>query len=187
MRSREGEYVVLTKEEIAAAAGGRSKIIDVEEFVAAGEIDPVVYDRTYYLGARKEGADAYRLLDDALAKSERVAIGRWVFHDREYLVAVRSLDGVLALHTMRFADELVAPGDLDLPKPSRKPSRQEVKMAATLVDSLTRASVPPPSRTPIARRCSRSSAARPRARRSRCRPRRSPTRSPTSRPPWRRA
>jgi DNA end-binding protein Ku len=131
-----GEYVVLTKEEIAAAAGGRSKIIDVEEFVAAGEIDPVVYDRTYYLGARKEGGDAYRLLHDALAKAERVAIGRWVFHDREYLVAVRSLDGVLALHTMRFADELVDPGDLDISKPSRKPSRQEVKMAATLVDSL---------------------------------------------------
>lgn len=131
-----GEYVVLTKEEIAAAAGGRSKLIDVEEFVAASDIDPVFYDRTYYLGAREEGCDAYRLLHDALAKSERVAIGRWVFHDREYLVGVRSLDGVLALHTMRFADELVSPEELDIPKPSRKPGRQEIKMAAALVDSL---------------------------------------------------
>jgi DNA end-binding protein Ku len=130
------EYVVLTNEEIAAASGTRSKLIDVEEFVPAQDIDPVLYDRTYYLGAREEGCDAYRLLHDALAKAERVAIGRWVFHNREYLVAIRARDDVLALHTMRFAEELVDPGDLDIPKPSRKPSAQEVKMAATLVDSL---------------------------------------------------
>jgi DNA end-binding protein Ku len=132
----EAEYVVLTNEEIAAASGTRSKLIDVEEFVPAGDIDPVFYDRTYYLGAREEGCDAYRLLHDALAKAERVAIGRWVFHNREYLVAVRARDDVLALHTMRFADELIDPGELDISRPSRKPSAQEIKMAATLVDSL---------------------------------------------------
>jgi DNA end-binding protein Ku len=131
-----GEYVVLTKDEIAAAAGEQSHVIALEEFVGVPEIDPVHYDRTYYLGAGKNGKDAYRLLHDALKKASRAGIGRWVFHNREYLVAIRPLDGALALHTMRFADELVDPGTLDIPEPSRPPSRREVDMAGRLVDSL---------------------------------------------------
>ncbi len=134
--TREGEYVVLTKDEIAAAAGEQSHLIELEEFVCAPEIDPVHYDRTYYLGAGKNGQDAYRLLHDALEKASRAGIGRWVFHNREYLVAVRPLDGVLALHTMHFADELVDAGTLDIPEPSRAPSAREVEMAGKLVESL---------------------------------------------------
>ena len=91
--------------------------------MCAQEIDPVFYDRTYYLGAGETGADAYRLLHDALVKAERAGIGRWVFHNREYLVAIRPLDGVLALHTMRFADELVELGDLDVPEPEPQADR----------------------------------------------------------------
>jgi DNA end-binding protein Ku len=133
---RGGKYVMLEQEEIDAAAGESSHLIELEEFVGAAEIDPVFYDRTYYLGAGKDGRDAYRLLHDALQKSDRAGLGRWVFHNREYLVAIRPLDGVLALHTMRFADELVDPGDLDIPKLSRAPSKREVEMAGKLVDSL---------------------------------------------------
>ncbi len=133
---RSGEYVVLDKEEIDAAAGERSRLIELEEFVPGAEIDPVFYNRTYYLGAGKDGHDAYRLLHDALGRAERVGIGRWVFHNREYLVAVRPLERALVLHTMRFADELIDPGSIDLPAPSRKPAKREVEMAAKLVDSL---------------------------------------------------
>ena len=133
---RGGKYVMLDKDEIDAAAGESSHLIELEEFVHAAEIDPVFYAKTYYLGAGKDGRDAYRLLHDALQKTERAGIGRWVFHNREYLVAIRPLDGVLALHTMRFADELVDPGDLDIPKPSKAPSKREVEMAGKLVDSL---------------------------------------------------
>jgi DNA end-binding protein Ku len=133
---REGEYVMLSQDEIDAAAGERSREIALDEFVCAENVDPVFYDRTYYLGVGDDGADAYRLLHDALGRSERAGIGRWVFHNREYLVAVRPLDGVLALHTMRFADELVDPDDLDVPEPSRKPSKREVDMAGKLVESL---------------------------------------------------
>jgi DNA end-binding protein Ku len=133
---RSGEYVMLEQEEIDAAAGERSHRIDLEEFVRAEEIDPVYYNRGYYLGAGKDGQDAYRLLHDALARSERVGIGRWVFHNREYLVAVRAYGDVLALHTMRFAAELVDADSLDLPAPSRKPSSREIEMAGKLVDSL---------------------------------------------------
>jgi DNA end-binding protein Ku len=133
---KSGEYVLLSKDEVDAAAGERSRLIELEEFVRAPDIDPVFFDKTYYLGAGNKGADAYRLLHDALAKSERAGIGRWVFHNREYLVAIRPLHDVLALHTMRFADELVDAGDVDVPSPSRKPSDREIQMAGKLVDSL---------------------------------------------------
>jgi DNA end-binding protein Ku len=133
---RGGEYVLLTQDEINAAAGERSRLIEIEEFVRGPEIDPVYYDRAYYLSAGDGGHDAYRLLHDALAKADRVGIGRWVFHNREYLVAVRVLDDVLVLHTMRFAAELVAPDTLELPSPSRAPAKREIEMAGALVDTL---------------------------------------------------
>ena len=94
------------------------------------------YDRAYYLGVGKDGADAYRLLHDALRRADRVGIGRWVFHNREYLVAVRPLEQALVLQTMRFAEELVDAGDLELPAPSRAPSKREIEMAGKLVDTL---------------------------------------------------
>jgi DNA end-binding protein Ku len=133
---RKGEYVLLEKEEIDAAAGEGSNRIELSDFVSADEIDPVYYDRTYYLGAGKDGKPAYRLLHDALAKAERVGIGRWVFHNREYLVAVRPRAPELVLHTMRFAQELIDADTLDLPSPSRAPGKREIDMAGTLVDTL---------------------------------------------------
>src|SRR5215211_5125875 len=126
----EDEYVVLDKDEIAAAAGDGAHRIDVEHFVDAADIDPVFYDKTYYLGAGKDGAGPYRLLLDALEQTGRAGIGRFTFHDREYLTAVRARDGVLVLHTLHFADELVAGDDVDAAEPSRGPDKREVKMAA---------------------------------------------------------
>jgi DNA end-binding protein Ku len=131
-----GRYVVLDKDEIDAAGGSRSRIIDVEHFVTATDIDPVYYEKSYFLGSRDEGLDAYRLLHDALERSGRAAIGRFSFHKREYLVAIRPYGGVLALHTMRFADELVDAEDLDTPRKARKPEAKELKMAKSLVASL---------------------------------------------------
>jgi DNA end-binding protein Ku len=133
-----GEYVELSKEELDAAAGERSKVIDVTEFVPAEQIDPDYFLRSYYLGVREQGepAKAYRLLHDALQRTDRIAIGRWTFHNRDYLVAIRPLDGPLVLHTMRFAAELVPPAKVELPKPQRKPSKQEIDMAAMLVERL---------------------------------------------------
>jgi DNA end-binding protein Ku len=132
----EGKYVVLDKEELAAAAGDRAHVIEIEHFVDAADIDPVFYEKTYYLGAGTDGAQPYRLLRDALAQTGRAGIGRFTFHDREYLTAVRARDGVLLLHTLRFADELVPGSDIDVPKPGRGPGEREVKMAARLIDTL---------------------------------------------------
>jgi DNA end-binding protein Ku len=134
---KKGEYVLIDQDEIDAAAGRQSREIELEEFVTAGDIDPVYYNRGYYLGSGEDGQDAYRLLHDALRKADRVGLGRWVFHNREYLAAVRPLEDALALHTMRFADELVDADSLELPSPSRKPNQREVKMAGSLVDALS--------------------------------------------------
>lgn len=133
---RKGEWVELTDDEIAVAAGAQSRVVDVDHFVPADEIDPVFYERTYYLGARDSGDDAYGLLLAALEKSGRAGVGRWVFHNRERTVLVRSQGDLLAMHTMRFADELADPGDFKLGRVSRKPSKREIEMASALVDGL---------------------------------------------------
>ncbi len=131
-----GRYVVLEKDEIAAAAGDPAHVIDIESFVETTTIDPVFYAKTYYLGAGAKGGDAYRLLHDALERTGRAGLGRFTFHNREYLAAIRPLDGVLGLHTMRFADEVVAGKEVELSKPSKGPAKKEVEMAGRLVGSL---------------------------------------------------
>src|SRR3954454_2752027 len=124
----EDTYVVLDKDEIKAAAGARGKVVHITEFVDASAIDPVFYEKTYFVGSRDE-QDAYRLLHEALKRSGKAGIGRFTFHDREYLVAVRALDDVIALHSMRFHDEVVSGEDVDIDlQGARKPSDQEVRM-----------------------------------------------------------
>jgi DNA end-binding protein Ku len=131
-----GKWVELTDDELAAAAGTQTRRIEVEHFVPAEEIDPEFYERTYYAGAQDKGRDAYALLHAALERTGRAGVGRWVFHNRERTVVLRPLDGVLAMHTMRFADDLVDPADFDLGRVRSKPSSREIKMAASLVDGL---------------------------------------------------
>jgi DNA end-binding protein Ku len=131
-----GKWVELTDDEIAAAAGGQSRRIDVDHFVPADEIAPEFYERTYYLGAQDKGRDAYALLHAALDRSGRAGVGQWVFHNRERTVVLRPVEDVLLLHTMRFAADLVDPTELELGRVQRKPSEREIKMASSLVDGL---------------------------------------------------
>lgn len=133
----EGRYVVLEQDEVKAAAGDRGKVVHLEEFVDAGDIDPVFLEKTYYVGSRDD-EDAYRLLHEALRRSSRAGIGRFTFHDREYLVAVRALDDVLALHTLRFHDEVVSGEDLEVERSRRKPAKREVEMAGQLIEGMQR-------------------------------------------------
>jgi DNA end-binding protein Ku len=132
-----GSYVTLSKEEIATADGPGAHLIEIEHFAGREEIDPVYYDRAYNLGPGKLGDEAYLLLHAALKRSDRVGIGRFVFHNKAQLVALRALEDVIALHTMRFADELVPTGDLEIPAPQRKPSKLEVAAAGALVEQLS--------------------------------------------------
>jgi DNA end-binding protein Ku len=130
-------YVTLSKEEIATADGPGAHMIEIEHFANRMEIDPVYYERAYRLGPGKLGDDSYLLLHAALKRSDRVGIGRFVFHNKAHLVALRAIDEVIALHTMRFADELVPSAELDIPKPQRKPSKLEVSAAQALVEQLS--------------------------------------------------
>ena len=139
----DGKLVVLSDEELAAAAPERTRTIEVEEFVPLEQIDPAAFDHPYYLLAQggAEGVTrAYRLLRDVMADEQQVAIGRIVMRSREQLVAVRERDGLLALSTMRFADELRDPGETgDVPSGRRAaPRRAEVDRALKVIDAMTR-------------------------------------------------
>lgn len=131
----EDEYVVLSPEEVKAAAGDRGKVVEIEEFVDAGEIDPMYFAKTYYAGFRDD-PEPYVLLERALDKSGQAGIGRFSFHNREYLVAIRSRQDVIALHTLRFEDEIVRGKELKLRKPDKQPTKKEVSMADRLIDGL---------------------------------------------------
>jgi DNA end-binding protein Ku len=133
---RSGKYVVVDKEDVDAAGGTRARIIDVDVFVPLGDLDPVVFDKAYFVGPQDDGVDAYKLLQAALEKTERAAIGRFTFHNREYLIALRAYDDIMALHTMRFADELVGRSDLDVPRAAKKPDKREIDMAQKLIASM---------------------------------------------------
>jgi DNA end-binding protein Ku len=132
-----GEYVILEDDELKAAAAPKRKTLDVEQFVPREQVDPDVYDRPYYLAPQDGGEEAYAVLAAALKKTGRIGVGRVVLRSREQLAAVMEADGMLRMHTMRFADALVDPGKLDVEAPRSKPDTRMLKMAKQLVDGLT--------------------------------------------------
>ncbi len=138
-----GHYVMVDPDELAEFNPRATRTIDIEDFVALDDIDPIYYDNTYFLapddsdGARK----AYALLLKAMDDQGKVAIGRLVMRSKQYLAAIRPLDGALAVSTMRFHDEVMAPADIDaIPTGRSAPRAQpaEVKMAAQIIDSMSR-------------------------------------------------
>lgn len=132
-------HVVLTNEELAELEPEKTRAIDVEDFVALSEIDPIYFDHAYYLAPDTGSEKAYRLLVEAMRKSEKVAIARFVLRNREHLAALRAVDGAIAVATMRFHDEIVSPEELSdvLPDSDVETSDKEVRMAEQLIESLT--------------------------------------------------
>ena len=133
-------YIPLAKSELEALAPERSRAIEVKDFVDLEEIDPIYFDSPYYLGPADGAERAYSLLARAMEGSGKVAIARFVFRNKEHLAAIRPTDGVLTLTTMRFADEVVPPDELEdvLPAETPKVAKREVEMAEQLIESLTR-------------------------------------------------
>jgi DNA end-binding protein Ku len=132
---RKGEYVYMTDEDFEAAAAEGVRTIDIRDFVPAAEIDPIYFERTYYLAPQDGAEKVYALLARAMDRAELVAIVKYVMRDRQNLGALRVRDGVLALERMYFADE-IRPDDEIAPKGVRV-SKQELDMAAKLIDSIT--------------------------------------------------
>ena len=129
------QYARVTDEELRALEGEASKIIDIAEFVPLKSVDPIYFEKTYYLGPDKGGEKAYRLLADALAKHERVALATFVMRGKESLVLVRAAQGGLMLHTMYFADEVRSFGEIDRGE-SAKIKAGELELALQLIDGL---------------------------------------------------
>lgn len=135
----DGEYVIVTREELKQAAPGKSETIEITDFVDLGEIDAKFFRQTYYLGPRGKGADhAYALLRQAMRESNKVGIATLVLRDKEHLVAVRPGDDVLMLETMYFLDEIRDPREQidDLPELERANPR-ELAVAKQLIESLS--------------------------------------------------
>jgi len=132
-------YVPLSKDEMAAMAPEKTRAIEVQDFVDLEQIDPIYFDSPYYLGPAEGAEKAYSLLAEAMEKSGKVAIARFVFRNKEHLAALRPGNGVLTLTTMRFGDEVVSPSELGdvLPESKQKVAEKEVEMAEQLIDSLT--------------------------------------------------
>ncbi|HEY2180147.1 MAG TPA: Ku protein [Solirubrobacteraceae bacterium] len=131
-------YVVVEPDELATLQPKKTKTIEIEDFVELSQIDPIYYDHPYYLAPGPGGAKPYRLLLEAMAESERVAIARVVIRSKEQLVAIRAMGDVLEMATMLFADEIASPDQLDeLPDPKEvKTTKREVEIAKQLIDSL---------------------------------------------------
>ncbi len=136
------QYVRFDEEELKALEGEASKIIDIAEFVPLPTVDPIYFEKTYYLGPDKGGEKAYRLLADAMAKTDRVALAKFVMRGKESLVLIRPAQNGLMLHTMYFADEVRDFGEVDKGQ-SAKIREGELDLAVRLIDDLSQAEFAP--------------------------------------------
>jgi DNA end-binding protein Ku len=133
-----GEYVIVEQEELADIAPGRSRSLEITRFVDLDEIDPIHFQKSYYLApSDADNASSYGLLRDALAKTNRAGVASFVMRSKEYLAAIRADGKVIVLETMFFADEIRDPakelGDL----PAKSPGGKQLSMAVDLVEAMS--------------------------------------------------
>ena len=131
-----GQYIEITDEDLDKADIELTKTIQIVEFVQEEQIDPLFFDKPYYLEPQKGGDRAYALMRDALAKSKKVGIAKVVLKSREHLAAVKAIGDMMTLQTMRFAHEIVDTGSLNLPK-AAEVSQKEMDLANMLIDSMS--------------------------------------------------
>lgn len=132
------QYVVFSKDELDALKPGSSRAIEIEQFVPLEQIDPIYFNRTYYLAPEAAGAKAYSLLAGAMADQGSVAVCRITMRDTEHLATIRLRDSLLVMETMHWPDEIRSFGleDVDLDElPEPKP--REIQMAQQLISGLT--------------------------------------------------
>nr|WP_206022211.1 Ku protein [Halomonas bachuensis] len=130
------EFVVVEDHELESLAPEKSQEIDLKRFVGLDEIDPMYFQRAYFMTPDKGVTKAYRLLAESMEASERAGIATFVMRGKEYLVAIIAEKGILRAETLRFAEEVRAPEDIDLPEAAR-PDKQRVKAMQQAIDGLT--------------------------------------------------
>lgn len=117
-------YIVITDKELESVSPERSRTIEIIEFIDIHDVEPVYYDHPYYLVPSKGGEKAYRLLVEVMHQANKAGIAKFVLRDREYLVAVKSTDGALALITLHYSGEILSADDL-APKDGKSRSGEE--------------------------------------------------------------
>jgi DNA end-binding protein Ku len=133
------KYVILTPEELEQVEPGRSRTIDITDFVDASKIDPIQYQKSYYLTPQDDtGEKAYSLLLKAMEKAGRIGIATFVMRSKQYLAAVRPHDKVLILETMFFADEVRDPAEeIEQLPAEQKLGKRDLDVAVSLIDAMT--------------------------------------------------
>ena len=131
-----GQYVVLTADEYKALEAVSNNAIELAEFVPADQVDPVLYDSSYYLGPDKGGERAYALLGEAMTRTGLVGVARYSSRGKQYLVVVRPYDdGGLILHQLRYADEVKAFSEVPLDEPASG-SPAELELAVQIIEQI---------------------------------------------------
>ena len=131
-----GQFVVVTAEDFKRANVEATQTVEITDFVELADIDPMYFDKPYYLEPQKGGKKAYALLRDTLKETGKVGIAKVVIKTKQHLAAVKPKDNALVLELMHFAHELLDSGDLDLPK-DEAVGKKELEMAKSLVQSMT--------------------------------------------------
>ncbi len=130
-----GQYVTFEPEEIKALEEAGTHAIEIAEFVPIESVDPVYFDKTYYLAPDKGGAKPYALLAQALKQAKRCAVGRWAAHGKGYIVMLRPVGDVLAMQQLHFAADIRPVSEIEVPKQEVKPA--ELALARQLIDQQT--------------------------------------------------
>jgi DNA end-binding protein Ku len=131
-----GQYVILTDEDFKKVNPEATQSVDILEFVDLDTINPMFFDKPYYLEPSKQGKHAYALLREALNESNKVAIARVVIRTKEYIAAVKPIGEALVLELMHWASEIVEESTLELPEKEKLPEA-EMKMARMLIDTMS--------------------------------------------------
>lgn len=131
-----GDYVVLTDEDFKKANVKKTKTIEVQDFSNEDEIDPIYFEKPYYLEPQKGAEKAYTLLREALKKSKKVGIAKFVLRSKEHLALVKPFGNMLLLNQMRYEDEIRKPDELNLPT-EKQAAKKEIDIALALIDQLT--------------------------------------------------
>jgi len=129
------QYVRFTPEEIKALEEVGTHAVEISEFVPIESIDPVYFDKTYYLAPDKGAAKPYALLTEALKQAGRCGVGRWAARGKGYLVVLRPIGDVLAMQQLHYAADVRRANEVEIPKPEVKPA--ELKLAQQLIDQQT--------------------------------------------------
>ena len=131
-----GQYVIISDEDFKSVNPEATQSVDILEFVDLSTINPMYFDKPYYLEPSKQGKHAYALLREALNQSGKVAIARVVVRTKEYIAAVKPIGEALVLELMHWASEIVDPATLEMPEKEALPEA-EMKMAKMLIDTMS--------------------------------------------------